>query len=167
MELSWIGAIMIPNPVNLGVPQMTFMSFAVHGSEDVVTDTKLTNCPYRTVLGWILPEYQRGFVWSEAQQVKLIESIWRGIPIGYWAIVYDLGDPQDGLLIDGQQRLTTIARYISGYFPVYGAYWDDLSVVYQRRFMKTHFPHYAIKGATPDQVREYYELLNFGGTPHV
>jgi hypothetical protein len=160
---------MIPPPVSLGTPQTSLMSFAVHGSEDVVPDRGLVTDPdyFHHVLGWPLPDYQRGFVWSEAQQVKLIESIWRGIPIGYWAVVYDYGSPLDGLLIDGQQRLTTIERYLSGMFPVYGAYWGSLSLNYQRRFMKTFFPHYAIKGATSEEVKEYYNLLNFGGTPHI
>ena len=32
-----------------------------------------------------LPEFQRPAVWSQAQEARLIESVWRGIPIGTYS----------------------------------------------------------------------------------
>ena len=36
----------------------------------------------RTVMGYLLPTWQRPLVWTTDQKVKLIESLWRGINIG-------------------------------------------------------------------------------------
>lgn len=66
----------------------------------------------------ILPDYQRNFVWDEEKREKLIESLSekKFVPpviIGSFK--------QDGeslnLLIDGQQRLTSILLSVIGYFP--------------------------------------------------
>ena len=62
------------------------------------------------------PEYQRGEVWRQGQQKKLIDSIFRGyqLPIIY---LHDIrreayGKVQERLeIIDGQQRINALYRY--------------------------------------------------------
>lgn len=67
----------------------------------------------------ILPEYQRCFVWNERDLYRLIESLIGGqfiqpVTVG----LYERSDGKsDNLLIDGQQRLSSILLAYLGYFP--------------------------------------------------
>lgn len=81
---------------------------------------------------FVLPPFQRGRVWSRAQKVSLLDSIMRGLPIG----VIVCCSPQVGetyrpigdapastslyanVVLDGQQRLTTLLEAASGLIPV-------------------------------------------------
>lgn len=66
----------------------------------------------------ILPDYQRLFVWDKEKTEKLIESIRKNefvppVTIGS----YDKGDERENLILDGQQRLTSIFLSFLGIFP--------------------------------------------------
>lgn len=68
----------------------------------------------------VLPEYQRLFVWNKNQVIKLIESFEKDlfvppVTIGF----HDDGNNQkhSNLIIDGQQRLTSILLAFLGLFP--------------------------------------------------
>jgi hypothetical protein len=62
-----------------------------------------------------VPELQRGFVWTQAQSSKLIESFLLGLPVPPVFFYQDRGD--SGLLVvDGQQRLRSIVYFFSGLF---------------------------------------------------
>lgn len=67
----------------------------------------------------ILPEYQRCFVWNERDLYRLIESLKGGQFIQ--PVTVGLYERPDGksvnLLIDGQQRLSSILLAYLGYFP--------------------------------------------------
>ncbi len=70
------------------------------------------------------PEYQRGIVWSEPQQKRLIDSLFRGfkLPLIYLHERKEkvAGFTREGLeIIDGQQRLTAIHRYVEGSFRLF------------------------------------------------
>jgi hypothetical protein len=74
----------------------------------------------------ILPEFQRGFVWSQAKVKSYIESIYRNYPTGHFLIwkTYkpqksrgDFKDPNtqyNRLILDGQQRLTALYTVFRG-----------------------------------------------------
>ena len=76
-----------------------------------------------------LPDLQRPFVWADAKVRNLFDSMMKGFPIGYvmlWASPADygntksigVGDKQfkrpDDLVIDGQQRLTSLLAAMTG-----------------------------------------------------
>lgn len=76
-----------------------------------------------------LPDLQRPFVWADAKVRDLFDSMMKGFPVGYvmlWASPTDyvntktigIGDKQfkrpDDLVIDGQQRLTSLLAAIKG-----------------------------------------------------
>ena len=71
------------------------------------------------------PEYQRGEVWKPHQQKKLIDSIFRGyqLPIFYLHNIsekFSDGGRMDRLeIIDGQQRVNTLHRFVKGDFRLY------------------------------------------------
>ena len=66
-----------------------------------------------------LPEYQRSFVWSEKSVLKLIESLKDGqfIPPVTIAHYQPPTGSMTNLILDGQQRLTSILLAYLGFFP--------------------------------------------------
>jgi hypothetical protein len=62
------------------------------------------------------PEFQRNYVWDGTKASRLIESLLLDIPI---PVVYLAEEPTNNkqVVVDGQQRLTSIASYIGGKFP--------------------------------------------------
>lgn len=116
---------------------------------------------------FVLPSFQRPSVWTQTQQIRLIESIWEGLPIG--AYVYnltELDDPCDGWLLDGQQRVTAILAYYAGEFEVFGWKFSDLSVPEQRGFLLTSIGALETQISDEAQCRDVYDRLAYGGTAH-
>lgn len=78
---------------------------------------------------YALPEFQRGYVWNRDQVKKLIMSLYKGYPIGGLLIWVTKTDPSitrgDGhltpgvvnLILDGQQRITSLYGIIRGHAP--------------------------------------------------
>lgn len=69
----------------------------------------------------LIPNYQRGFVWSHTQASRLVESFLLGLPIPQ----IFLFQPYSGHtleVVDGQQRLSTIAQFFSGASPKWGKF---------------------------------------------
>ena len=69
-----------------------------------------------------IPEMQRPFVWDSSKVRDLVDSLYKGFPVGY-IIVWQTPDVKlkDGtkssgkkVLIDGQQRITAMAAAIVG-----------------------------------------------------
>jgi hypothetical protein len=123
---------------------------------------------HRIVMGFCLPTWQRGFVWSEAQKIAFIESAWRGLNLGtYTYNIAPIGHPLDNLLIDGQQRMRAIECYLMDQFPVFGYHWSETTVVDKRMWsMTTVFASYRTDTTDEDYLRNYYNITNFGGTAH-
>jgi hypothetical protein len=84
--------------------------------------------PVETLLSWIksgeiaIPEIQRPFVWKSAKVRDLIDSLYRGYPVGYiitWRnpdVKLKNGELSAGkkVLIDGQQRITALTAAVVG-----------------------------------------------------
>ena len=84
--------------------------------------------PVQTLLTWVksgeiaIPEIQRPFVWSKTQVRNLMDSLYRGYPIGYlicWRnpnVRLKDGSVSIGkrILIDGQQRVAALMAALLG-----------------------------------------------------
>ena len=79
-----------------------------------------------------VPEFQRRYVWRPSKVADLVDSLWRGYPIGtllLWESSYD--SPRTALsaqgrklwIVDGQQRVTSLA-ILFGKKPYW---WSDAS----------------------------------------
>src|ERR1700722_9480413 len=65
-----------------------------------------------------VPRFQRGYVWSEPQASRLIESLIIQCPI---PVIYLSQEPDERLsVIDGNQRLQSILRYLDNRFELRG-----------------------------------------------
>jgi hypothetical protein len=89
----------------------------------------VTPHPIETLLTWVksgeiaIPEIQRPFVWDATKVRNLLDSLYRGYPIGYlvaWrnpTVKLKDGTPSAGkrILIDGQQRVTALMAALLGH----------------------------------------------------
>lgn len=117
---------------------------------------------------FVLPNFQRPAVWTREQQIRFIESCWMGLPIGsyvYNQTNYD--SPLDSWLIDGQQRVTSVYAYMADDFPVYGHLFSELTDIDHRMWsMSVSFPCLITRLDDEAELREVYDRLAYGGTPH-
>jgi hypothetical protein len=122
----------------------------------------------RVLAGFLLPDWQRPRVWTPAQNVRFIESIWYDLPIGSYVVNADFrsGNRFDNYLIDGQQRWSAIADYLADHYTVFGERYSDLSVLDKRRFGLHVFPCVETKLTSEAELKEIYDRLAYGGTPH-
>lgn len=159
----------MPEHRDLGRHVMSTMGFPMRQRDHYLADAAGIN-PHglRVVMGYCLPTWQRDLVWTEAQKIAFIESAWRGLNLGTFTYnVAPIGHPLDNLLIDGQQRMSAIEAYLSDQFAVLGYRWSELTVVDRRIWdMSTMFASYRTETTDESYLREYYNLTNFGGTPH-
>lgn len=63
----------------------------------------------------IIPPFQRGYVWAQAQASKLIESFLVGLPVPA-IFLYTERSSERSLVVDGQQRLRTVFYFFDGFF---------------------------------------------------
>jgi hypothetical protein len=126
----------------------------------------------RYACGYPIPSFQRELVWTMAQKTAFIESIWLGLYPGTYCIHradwMKGGQPQkfSGWLIDGQQRLSTIQEYWEDGFKVFGLFWSELTAQEVRRFKSAKFTHQEIAVWDETKIRDLYNRMAFGGTPH-
>lgn len=167
--------ITMPTPVLQAAPTrrsvIEFLEFEEQARRDVQAG-HLTPGTY--VLGFRLPDWQRPAVWTTPQQQRFIESAWLGLHLGAVVVTRRNSlhlsrlDPLDLLLIDGQQRLRALARYLSGDLRVFGATWADLSPADHQRFLgETTLGFVQLDTTyTESKLKDLYVRMNYGGTPH-
>jgi hypothetical protein len=158
----------MPNRLNLGRQYTSVMAAPMMRlRERQERPAEYNPLGLRTVMGFCLPTWQRPLVWTEAQMVAFIESAWLGINLGTYTYNQVVGSKYDGFLVDGQQRMYALERYLADAFPVFGYRWSEVSVVDRRIWeMSTIFASYVTETEDEEYLRNYYNLTNFGGTPH-
>lgn len=120
----------------------------------------------------VQPDFQRYYVWSTKQESRLIESIFLNVPI---PLIYLAEEPNGTFaVIDGQQRLTALFRFIDGKYPISGLeqrtdlngkHFADLGRDLQRQFENYTLTVVQIrKESDPDVRFEVFERLNTGAT---
>lgn len=74
-----------------------------------------------------IPEFQRGFVWKKAKKKQLLESLFKGFPIGAITL-YE--DENFYYIIDGLQRINTLNQYLSHPNEIipFKEYYDEIKI---------------------------------------
>jgi hypothetical protein len=119
-----------------------------------------------------IPHFQRRYVWTEQQASKLIESLIIQCPV---PVIYLNQEFDEKLsVIDGNQRLTSIGRYLHNEFPLKGltAYPElegsrffELDPRFQRHIRNRTLRCIVILKDTHPQVKfDVFERLNTGAT---
>ena len=114
----------------------------------------------------IQPEYQRNYIYNDGKKdVAVIESILKGYPIG---VLYfnKVGDDAFEVL-DGQQRITSIGRFITGKFPVKdvnGNEWhfDGMPPTEQEKILGKSLLIYICEGDEPE-IKDWFRTINISG----
>lgn len=121
------------------------------------------------------PDFQRGHVWSEAQQISYVENVLRrivdesGLTIRFncptWRETKLSGDLSEQVVcIDGLQRLTAIRKFISKELPIFGLDYEMLPFRVILRDLQLVIKMYDFQDRV-DLLRFYLDI-NGGGTPH-
>lgn len=117
------------------------------------------------------PDFQRGHVWTEAQQIAYVEFLLRGGNSGRdvylncpsWHNNVEAGAYNDFVCVDGLQRCTAIKRFIQNEIPAFGTYFRDYADnIRSTNTLRIHINDLKSKA----EVLQWYLEMNTGGTPH-
>jgi hypothetical protein len=114
------------------------------------------------------PDFQRGHVWTEEQQIKYVEFCLRGGQSAREILFNQAGWMIDFrgemVLVDGKQRLQAVRRFMNNEIPVFGHYFKE----YEDRIPSSYgyFIFCVNDLNTRDEVLQWYLEFNTGGTPH-
>ena len=116
----------------------------------------------------IQPEYQRHYIYNDGKRdVSVIESLLKGYPIG---LIY-FNRTVDGRfeVLDGQQRITSIGRFVTGKFAIKDEadnvqYFSGLPEEQQQKIMQSSLLVYEYEGEEKE-IKEWFKTINIVGIP--
>lgn len=115
------------------------------------------------------PEYQRDYVYTEKQASKLVESVLMGIPIP--TIYLCVEEDNTYSVIDGQQRITSLVRYLKNEFALNGLQelnelngkcYKDLPKDIQKKLKSSSLSTISLLKQSTDLKYEIFARLNQG-----
>lgn len=115
----------------------------------------------------IQPEYQRNYIYADGKKdVAVIESLLKEYPIG---LIYFNKNGDLLEVLDGQQRITSIGRYVTGRFPIVDEngmqqYFSALSSEDQKKIMDAPLTIYVCEGEEPE-IKQWFKTINIAGIP--
>ncbi|MGH2611465.1 MAG: DUF262 domain-containing protein, partial [Rhabdochlamydiaceae bacterium] len=116
----------------------------------------------------IQPEYQRSYIYADGKRdVAVIDSILKGYPIG---LLYFNKSGDDAYeVLDGQQRITSIGRFIAGQFAARDSngnqqYFSGLAGDMQKQIMEKPLLVYVCEGKE-NEIKDWFRTINIAGVP--
>lgn len=116
----------------------------------------------------IQPEYQRNYIYADGKRdVACIDSILKGYPLGL--IYFNKVSDDSFEVLDGQQRITSIGRFITGKFAIIDSnnnrnYFSGLSKDQQQKILNYELLIYECEG-TESEIKEWFKTINIAGIP--
>ena len=116
----------------------------------------------------IQPEYQRNYIYADGKKdVAVIDSLLKGYPLGLLYFVKIADDKYE--VLDGQQRITSFGRFVTGKFPIIGAdgvphYFSGLANDLKKKIMESKLTIYECSG-TESEIKEWFRTINIVGVP--
>jgi uncharacterized protein with ParB-like and HNH nuclease domain len=118
--------------------------------------------------GLIIPEYQRGYVWTPNQQIAYMEYILKGGESGRdilfnnpsWQAAYD----QPTELFDGQQRLGAIKAFLNNEIQCFGSFFKEFDSQVKIRRIYINFKMFSMNNRA--ELIKTYLAFNTGGSKH-
>lgn len=116
----------------------------------------------------IQPEYQRNYIYAEEKrEASVIESILKGYPIGL--IYFNKVDKDKFEILDGQQRITSIGRFLTLKFSIKDENgnpqkFDGLATDKRTKIENTKLLIYECEG-TETEIMNWFETINIAGIP--
>lgn len=116
----------------------------------------------------IQPEYQRNYIYADGKRdVAVIDSMLKGYPLGL--IYFNKIDDEHFEVLDGQQRITSIGRFVKEKFGVADAngipqYFGGLPAEKQNQIEDYELLVYVCKGEETE-IKEWFKTINITGVP--
>jgi hypothetical protein len=115
----------------------------------------------------IQPEYQRNYIYADDGGIReqdVIHSLLKGYPLGL--IYFNKVGPDSLEVLDGQQRITSIGRFVTNKFAIMDGTnprtFDSLPVDQQDKIRKSELLIYECEG-TETEIKEWFETINIVG----
>jgi 5-methylcytosine-specific restriction endonuclease McrA len=118
----------------------------------------------------IQPEYQRNYIYASdggKKETAVIESVLKGYPLG---LIY-FNKLSDGSLevLDGQQRITSLGRFVTGKFAVKDddgneQYFDGMAKDKIAKIWETTLTIYECEGEETE-IKQWFKTINIAGVP--
>lgn len=114
----------------------------------------------------IQPEYQRNYIYNDGKKdVAVIDSLLKGYPLG---LIY-FNVAADGLeVLDGQQRITSFGRFVTGKFAIKQAgreqTFSSLPPEERTKILNSELLVYECSG-TEREIKEWFQTINISGVP--
>ena len=143
--------------------------------KDICNGFEFSTTEGKGLYGWggkliIQPEYQRNYIYeAENKEKPVIESILKEYPIGLIYFVYNEKTDKYEIL-DGQQRITSIGRFVTGKFDIDSSGLDDkqaFSALPQDKkdlILNTPLTIYICEG-TESEIKAWFKTINIVGSP--
>lgn len=116
----------------------------------------------------IQPEYQRNYIYADGKRdVAVIQSILKGYPLGL--IYFNKVNANAFEVLDGQQRITTLGRYVTNKFAVKDEngmeqYFSGIAKDKQTKILETKLLIYECEGSE-SEIKEWFKTINIAGVP--
>ena len=119
----------------------------------------------------IQPEYQRNFIYNkDGKESAVIESMLSGYPLGliYFSVGKDVNGKDQLEVLDGQQRITSIGRYVNNKFAIATntgeQYFSSLPQDKRDLILNTELLVYKCSG-TESEIKDWFKTINISGVP--
>lgn len=125
------------------------------------------------VRGWngklvIQPEYQRNYIYANGRDdVAVVESLLKKYPIG---LIYFLKNGEEYEVLDGQQRITSFGRFVTGQLDVLDANGmpHKFDPALHGWLLKRPLTIYICEGEGDDpekEIKDWFRTINIAGKP--
>lgn len=123
------------------------------------------------LFGWggklvIQPEYQRNYLYAEAKMEEaVIQSVLKGYPLGL--LYFNKVDDDIYEVLDGQQRITSLGRFMTGKFPLIDEndlphYYAALPENQRKKIDEAKLTIYICEGEETE-IKEWFKTINISG----
>lgn len=114
----------------------------------------------------IQPEFQRHYIYNDGKRdVAVIDSLLKGYPLGL--IYFNVADDKLEVL-DGQQRITSVGRFITGKFAIKvdgkEQTFSSLPKEDQKKLLDSELLVYECTG-TETEIKDWFRTINIAGVP--
>jgi hypothetical protein len=117
----------------------------------------------------IQPEYQRNYLYADGggkREAAVIDSLLQKYPLG---LIYFNKVADDKFeVLDGQQRITSIGRFVTGKFAIMEdgnpMYFDSLPADQQAKILDSKLLIYECEGKE-SEIKQWFETINIAGVP--
>lgn len=118
----------------------------------------------------IQPEYQRNYIYAAdggKKEMAVIQSLLQGYPLGL--IYFNKINELQLEVLDGQQRITSIGRFVTGKFAIkdddgHEQYFISMAEDKRQLILNTKLLVYECEG-TESEIKEWFKTINIAGVP--